>query len=206
VWLTRARARLASGRRPFGPTMPLAKAVLEAQRRLPSRLRRSPSGRPREAMLRLLRGQQNFPAIGGSIPAAWHGLELTQPFHDKRVVEFGLAIPEDLYLKEGKERWLARTALADLYPLEFQERMPGNDGLGPDFLTMARRIGPKVLAELDRMENAGKLSRHFDFPRMRKMLAGGTRGGDLGDQIAARQALLAFLRARYIEWFTGQNA
>ena len=111
---------------------------------------------PRDVMLYPLRRLQNLPAIGGSIPAAWHGLELTQPFHDKRVVEFGLAIPEDLHLKDGKERWLARTALADLYPPEFQTRMPGNDGPGPDFLMMAKRVEPLVLAEIDRMERAAE--------------------------------------------------
>jgi asparagine synthase (glutamine-hydrolysing) len=206
LWLTRARSRLESGRRPFGPTVPLAEAVRRAPRRLPSSQRHNPIGDPRKSMLSSLRRQQNFPAVGYSVPAASHGLEFTEPFHDKRVVEFGLAIPEDLYLKDGKQRWLARTALADLYPPEFQNRLPGNDGLAPDFLEMATRVEPKVLAEIDRMEAAGKLSRHFDFPRMRKMLARRTADGDLGNQIAARQALIAFLRARYIEWFTGQNA
>ena len=206
AWLTRARARRAAGLRLFGPTVPLAKAVLKAQRRTPSRLRSNPLRDPRAAMQQILRGQQDYPAIGGSVPAAWHGLEFTQPFHDKRVVEFGLAIPEDLYLKEGKERWLARKALADLYPREFQERLPGNDGLGPDFLEMANRVEPKVLAEIDRMEQSGKLTRHFDFPRMRQMLTRRRRRGPGSGEQAARLALLAFLRARYIEWFTGQNA
>ena len=69
-----------------------------------------------------LRNQQNVPAQGFSIPAARHGLEFTQPFHDKRVVEFGLAIPEELYVKNGKTRYLARAALKDLYPPEYPDR------------------------------------------------------------------------------------
>src|SRR5581483_596571 len=113
---------------------------------------------------------QDSPAIGGSGPAAWHGLELTQPYQDKRVGELALAVPEGHFLKDGEERWLARTALADVYPPEFQERMPGNDDIGPDFLAMAKRVEPRVLAEIDRMEQAGKLGDYFDFPRMRRML------------------------------------
>jgi asparagine synthase (glutamine-hydrolysing) len=206
IWLTRARSRLASGRRPFGPTMPLAKALLRAPGRFRLSRRYNPIGDPRKAMLWALRGQQNLPSVGYAVPAASHGLEFTEPFHDKRVVELGLAIPEDLYLKEGKDRWLARAALSDLYPPEFQDRLPGNDGLGPDFLMMATRVEPKVLAEIDRMEQAGKLTPHFDFPQMRKMLTRRSSDGDFGSQIATRQALLAFLRARYIEWFTGHNA
>jgi asparagine synthase (glutamine-hydrolysing) len=206
-WLTRARTSRANGLRAFGPTAPLAKAVTRARRRAPSRLGNNPTRDPRETMLRALLGQQNAPATAGSIPAAWHGLEFTQPFHDKRVVEFGLAIPEDLYLKDGKERWLARTALADLYPPEFQDRMPGNDDLGPDFLAMAKRVEPRVLAEIDRMEQAGKLTQYFDFPRMRKMLTRrGLEDHNSGNEYDARQAQLAFLYARYIEWFGGDNA
>jgi asparagine synthase (glutamine-hydrolysing) len=205
-WLTQARERLASGRRPFGPTMPLAKAVLKAHRGRPARARGGLSGPPQDLMLWSLRRQQSFPAVGYSLPAASHGLEFTEPFHDKRVVELALAVPEDLFLKEGKERWLARAALADVYPKEFQDRLPGNDGMAPDFLEMATRAEPKVLAEIDRMERAGKLTSHFDFPRMRKMLTRRPVGTEAIQQIAVRQAILAFLRARYIEWFTGQNA
>jgi asparagine synthase (glutamine-hydrolysing) len=205
AWLRRARTNRANGLRLFGPTPPLANALTRPRSGM--RRRGSAMANPRENMLRVLRGQQDAPAVGGSTPAAWHGLEFTQPFHDKRVVEFGLAIPEDLYMKDGKERWLARTALAGLYPPEFQERMPGNDDLGPDFLAMAKRAEPRVLAEIDRMEKAGKLAAHFDFPQMRKMLSRRRlEDHNSGNEYDTRQAQLAFLYARYIEWFRGDNA
>jgi len=158
-------------------------------------------------MLEALHSQQNLAAQGYSVPAAAHGLEFTQPFHDKRVVEFGLAIPEDLYFKDGKDRHLARAALKDRYPPEFQDRPPGNDDLGPDFLMMAKRIEPRVLAEIERMEKAGKLSRYFDFPRMRAMLTRRTlQQHASGNEYDTRQALLSFIAARHLEWFKGGNA
>lgn len=160
----------------------------------------------RAGMLRALCSQQNAPAQGSSVSGAAHGLEFTQPFHDKRVVEFGLAISEELYVKNGKTRFLARAALKDLYPPEYQDRPPGNDDLGPDFLKMAKRIEPRVLAEIDRMEKAGKLSQYFDFPRMRAMLKRRTVDQHAsGNEYDTRQAQVAFLAARYIEWFRGDN-
>jgi asparagine synthase (glutamine-hydrolysing) len=157
-------------------------------------------------MLWALRAQQNFPAQGYSVPAATHGLKFTQPFHDKRVVEFGLAIPEELYFKDGKTRYLARVALKDLYPPEYQDRPTTTDGMLPDFLTMAKRIEPRVLAEIDRMEKAGYLSRYFDFPRMRRMLTRRTvEQHHSGAEFDTRQAHVAFLAARYIEWFRRDN-
>jgi asparagine synthase (glutamine-hydrolysing) len=190
----------------FGPTFPASRQAIAAWRKRKGRLRQWRATDPRAGMAQTLHGQQKASAQGYSIPAAAHGLEFTQPFHDKRVVEFGLAIPEDLWLKNGKTRHLARTALKDLYPPEFQDRPPGNDDMGPDFLMMAKRIEPRVLAEIDRMERAGTLSRYYDFPRMRAMLTRRTIVQHAsGNEYDTRQALLAFLGARYIEWFRGDN-
>jgi asparagine synthase (glutamine-hydrolysing) len=63
------------------------------------------------------------PGIG--MEAARHGLELTRPFHNKRVVELALPIPEELYVKNGRNRYLACVALKDIYPPEFQTRWSG---------------------------------------------------------------------------------
>ncbi len=190
-----------------GPTMPIGRdfARRTAARGVKPSDRSSLSMRAK--MERTLRRQQNFPMLGRSVAAAAHGLELTHPFHDKRVVELGLAIPEELYVKNGRERYLARVALKDLYPPEYQTRGPGNDDIAPDFLMMAKSVEPQVLAEIDRIEKAGKLSKYFDFPRMRRML---TRRRieqhASGNEYDTQQAMQGFLMARYIEWFRGDNA
>jgi asparagine synthase (glutamine-hydrolysing) len=190
----------------FGPTLPLSQEIL-CNRQAPPRDRWRSGDTQRVGMLRTLRGVQNAPAQAYSISGAPYGLEFTQPFHDKRVVEFGLAIPEELFVKNGKGRYLARAALKELYPPEYQDRLPDNDDLGPDFLMMAKRIEPRVLAEIDRMEKAGKLSKYFDFPRMRAMLIRRTVDQHAsGNEYDVRQGQLAFLAARYIEWFRGENA
>ncbi len=206
-WVTRLRTRRRHGLALFGPTLPLSQAVKATRNAKAGRgAGYRPSAPQSESMVRTLCSQQNFPAQGYSIAGAQHGLEFTQPFHDKRVVEFGLAIPEDLYVKDGKTRWLARRALKDLYPPEYQDRLPGNDDMGPDFLIQAKRVEPRVLAEIDRMEQAGYLNRYFDFPRMRAMLTRRTVDDhNSGSEFDTRQAQLAFIAARYIEWFRGNN-
>jgi len=200
--------RYRSGLRLFGPTMPVSRQVIQGRSPMArARHRWRPGESPRARIERALRAQQNFSAQGYSVPAAARGLEFTQPFHDKRVVEFGLAVPEELYVKNGRTRHLARVALKDLYPPEYQDRAPGNDDLGPDFLMMSKRIEPRVLAEIDRMEKSGRLSRYFDFPRMRAMLTRRTvEQHASGNEYDTRQAMLAFLTARYIEWFRRDNA
>jgi asparagine synthase (glutamine-hydrolysing) len=199
-------ARRRNGLALFGPTMPLSREVIEGRDKQPwIRWRFGQSARV--GMLAVLRRMQNAPAQSYSISGAQHGLEFTQPFHDKRVIELGLAIPDELFVKNGRTRYLARAALKDLYPPEFQDRLPGSDNLYPDFLAMAQRVEPRVLAEIDRMEKGGRLTRYFDFPRMRAMLTRRAAGAhDSGRELETGQALLAFVHARYIEWFRGDNA
>lgn len=143
------------------------------------------------------------PAAGGAIPAAAYGLDLTRPFHDKRVVELGLAIPEDLYVKNGLNRYLARRALADVYPPEFQTRGRANVGMLGDtpILDMA---APALLAEADRLAKTARFSAYFDFARARRILAEPDQCGPIAAKKAA--ALKALLTARFIEWFDRSNS
>lgn len=202
----RALARVGYGLKPFGPSMPLSTAVL---RRLAAQEREQTSAKPatmRESLLRGLNTVVGASAMGGAISAAHHGLEFTQPFHDKRVVELALAIPEDYFMKNGRERYLARLALKDFYPPEFQHTLSNQHDIGPDFLQMIKRIEPRLLSEIDRMEAGGKLDAYFDFPRMRRMLTRRTLDQHAsGNEFDTRQAALAFLWARYIEWFRRDN-
>jgi asparagine synthase (glutamine-hydrolysing) len=137
----------------------------------------------------------------GGMRPAWHGLELTQPYHDKRVVELSLAIPSHLLMKNGRDRYLARTALKDIYPPEFQQRGSENDDLVPDYLEMVDRVRPRVLAEIDRMQRDGHLARYFDFDLIRAMLTG--RNAQRKQPVAL--AIRSFLHACYVDWFQRDN-
>lgn len=198
--------RFRTGLRLSGATHPLSPQHLGSNGLLP-RTGRRPGESMHQGMARVLSVQQRNLAMPGALAAAAHGLELTQPFHDKRVVELGLAIPEDLFLKNGRTRHLARQALKDLYPPEFQDRPPGNDDTTPDFLAMVKRVEPRILAEIARMEKTERLAQHFDFPRMRRMLTRRTlERHATGTEVDTRQAVVAFLMARYLEWFRRDNA
>ncbi|HXC54202.1 MAG TPA: asparagine synthase-related protein [Rhizomicrobium sp.] len=140
---------------------------------------------------------------GMTVPAAAHGLEFTWPFHDKRVVEFGLAIPEDLYVKDGRNRYLACRALGDIYPPEFHDRGRENDGMTADFPTMLEDAAPALRAELARMEANGRLASFLDFSAARRLLF--DRGGQAARWAEQARALRGILIARYVEWFERGN-
>ncbi|HZZ87807.1 MAG TPA: asparagine synthase-related protein [Caulobacteraceae bacterium] len=162
--------------------------------------------RPRENLRRALRRMQNQSVLAGTF-AAQHGLKFTQPFHDKRVVELALAIPEDLYFRNGRSRYLARTALADVLPADFQTRSWRNIPRIPDLLEIARAQEPKMLAEIDRLQAVPKLAMYFDFARMRRMVV--QTPADRRNAWAAgrvRSGMRALAWAIHLDWLMQDNA
>lgn len=137
---------------------------------------------------------------------ARHGLVLSRPFHDKRVMELALAIPEDLYLKNGRSRYLACRALADLYPPEYQTRNRKNDDEIPDFQRIISSIKPQLLADIDRLEQREQLKAMIDFAKVRALLD--VRGPDdhnSGWEQETQLAMEGYMAARLIDAFRRRN-
>ena len=138
--------------------------------------------------------------------ASQQGLEYVQPFHDKRVVELGLAIPPTLIVRGGRNRYLARRALGDRYPPELRVRPDGNDLRTPDVIDLAKRAQGQVLAEIERMETEPRLRQFFDFGKMRNLV-----NEAIADPTASsserhlRVGLRSFFMARFIEWVERDN-
>jgi asparagine synthase (glutamine-hydrolysing) len=114
VFVTRLRRRVMAGLPLAGPAALITRALTNLAHKGDGKSdtrRRRRGGEPAPQMADVLRRQQPGHAIGGALLAAAHGLEFTQPFHDKRVVELALAIPEKLHVRNGRDRNLARAAL-----------------------------------------------------------------------------------------------
>ncbi|MCA1199567.1 hypothetical protein K9B35_16485 [Sphingomonas sp. R647] len=143
---------------------------------------------------------------GSASGFARHGLTLSRPFHDRRVVELALAIPPDLQVRDGHTRHLARTALRDLYPAEFQIRGRANDDPFPDFQAAIDRIKPTLINDLERLQGSASLSAMIDFDRLRAMLTASGRGEHRsGWEQETHAAMNAYCVARYVEWFRREN-
>ncbi len=204
--------RLKHGKAPPWGAQPIAAdfahALLETGAIDPTGLYAAPRdiGGMRDRMHATLAKIRSGASPGGAAGAARNGLSLTRPFHDKRVVELALAIPEDLYVKNGRTRYLACMALNDVYPPEFQERSRLNDDQVPDFQAMAKRIEPEMLIELQRMETSTTLSRYVDFAKIRRLLtARGPDDHNSGWEQETHTAVRGLMLARYIEWFRRDN-
>lgn len=157
----------------------------------------------RDANLHLLRKVAASQPLHATLAAA-EGLELSRPFHDKRIVELGLAIPEALDFGNGLERYLARQAFADILPGQLVKRRPGNDAEQPDMFRMVKEGAPAALAEAHRLDRDGRLSRYLDLDRIGSMIADADehkRADHATIYVAARLTTLA----RFIGWFDSSN-
>ncbi|HUC62900.1 MAG TPA: asparagine synthase-related protein [Alphaproteobacteria bacterium] len=213
LWLRRAAARVRSTVAPFQawrkpPVAPaFAAEAVRSGAIDPSNLRTAiePYRSPRE---RLLRSVGNWagryrPPNDADLAAA-SGLDITRPFRDKRVVELGLSIPEDLYAKGGRQRYLACKALADIYPPEFQNRDLYQDTFDPDLLATLRASLPQVNADIARLKRNPNVARYIDFERVARILNRRQRGPEMAPLTLS--AWMAVATAKYIAWFRGENA
>jgi len=139
--------------------------------------------------------------------AAAHGLDFTRPFHDIRIVELALAIPEHLQLRDGRERWLARTALADCLPPGLIARQPGNTPERPGQEAMFAHSIPTALAELEADWLGSPAARYVDLEKLRAAVAEGETS-PLGwrNPESTFGAANAMVIARFVNWFSRGNS
>jgi asparagine synthase (glutamine-hydrolysing) len=138
--------------------------------------------------------------------AAAHGLDFTRPFHDIRIVELALAIPEHLQFRDGRERWLARTAFADCLPPSLITRQPGNTPERPGQEAMFAQSLPEALAVLERDWPDSPAARYVEISKLRAALAEG-ESGPLGwrNPESTFGATNAMIVARFVNWFYRGN-
>lgn len=98
---------------------------------------------------------------------ALFGIERRQPFLDRRLVEFCLALPAQQRMRDGWTRFVARRALAKVLPVEVAGRMSKADH-SPNFnrglLTADRDILEDVVLKMPR-----RLSEYVDSDALREI-------------------------------------
>ena len=149
--------------------------------------------------------QASSGAIGSNYGATTPDLDLTRPFHDKRVVELAFALPDHLLFRDGRERWLARTAFADLLPAALIRRGPGNDPEEPDRLAMNAAAAPAMLAALRDLEQDDAVARYIDVAALAAMVGRSASGERKSERIRLNFAMAGLTRARFLAWLDRSN-
>lgn len=97
------------------------------------------------------------------------GIAIRDPFADRRLLEFALAVPEPLYRRNGVPRSFARAVFADRLPREIlQEPQRGANHLA--WFRTLDRTRPQIAADIERMQTSATARRLLDLPRLKRLL------------------------------------
>jgi asparagine synthase (glutamine-hydrolysing) len=100
---------------------------------------------------------------------AGFGVDLRVPSFDRRVAEFCLGIPEDQYLRGGRERWLIRRAMKGRLP----DAVLDNNRRGvqaADWYSRLTRERNQILKEVNRLAANTDVASIVDLQRLRGIL------------------------------------
>jgi asparagine synthase (glutamine-hydrolysing) len=113
-------------------------------------------------------GRIDFGNYQKGMVAGW-GIDFRDPTADQRLIEFCLRVPEKIFLLGGRERGLARAAMADRLPPEIASlRLKGYQGA--DWYEGVAAGRPQLEAELARMSGNPGSAAALDIERMRGLL------------------------------------
>lgn len=91
------------------------------------------------------------------------------PFSDRRLLEFALAVPEPLYRRNGVPRSFARAVFADRLPREIlDEARTGANQRG--WFRNVSRLRPQLADDLERIAASPGASRLLDIPRLKRLM------------------------------------
>ena len=136
-----------------------------------------------------------------------HGIEVRQPFGNRRFIGLCAGLPDDVFLRDGERRWLPRQIGRDLLPEKIRtEWRTGNDSA--DWPMHFRRYRNGMLDELGRLESSGRFEDIFDFPRLRRYLEdwdGTNAPGDYSEERIAAGLGRAIKLSRFVNHVEGRN-
>jgi asparagine synthase (glutamine-hydrolysing) len=153
------------------------------------------------ALRRVDPGNYNKGVLGG-----WH-IDSRDPTADVRLLEFCLAVPTEQFLSEGKQRALARRALADRVPkLVLDEPRKGLQAA--DWHEQLTAVRDRIKVEIDRLDTCASASKMLDLPRLRRLVETWPSGGWERDEVSVpyRLALLRGISTgHFLRRATGDN-
>lgn len=136
------------------------------------------------------------------------GCDARDPLGDRRLVEFCLALPDEIWQRSGQPRSFAREVLRDRLPSDVVDNHKRGYQNG-DWFHRLSLLRPAFMAELERLEASPAVQHMIDLPRIRAVAENWPADADAA---MARDAemLDIFGRGihygRFIRWVEGSNS
>ncbi|HEX6741180.1 MAG TPA: asparagine synthase-related protein [Sphingomicrobium sp.] len=213
VW--RAARRVAKPKhRPFldmmQPLAPRYRVASGAERRLKQSgvfiERYQPRSRRHAQKMLFINGDADSPEIYQAFEQMY-GVALRDPMAYRPFVEFCFGLPTEMFMRDGRMRWLAKEMAKGVMPEE-QRTNRLNGRWDADWHVRLGRRRADFLAELDRLERDERMAAMFDLARLRRALEDWPAETEIdAQQYYVREFAVprGLLTARFINYVEGRN-
>ncbi|MDR3514465.1 MAG: asparagine synthetase B family protein [Azospirillaceae bacterium] len=183
-------------------------AVIERLRQRGNSARFAFRGDSRQLRLHGLRRNRFWSADQLSVLRSLYGLQESMPLADPRLIDFCLAIPEDQFLRDGTDRYLARRLLraAGVPAVITENRQRGYQH--PEWFAHMSRIQPSLPAQIDRIRRSPTARRLIDLDRLDHIVAHWPRDAAEAERRKGEVRTLlngALSAGTFIAWAEGTN-
>jgi len=100
---------------------------------------------------------------------AEYGIDMRAPAFDQRLVELCIGIPDDQYLRKGRQRWLITRAMQGRLP-DIVLSNTRRGAQAADWFARLTRERKQIAAELNRLTGNPEVSSIIDLPRLIEVL------------------------------------
>ncbi len=102
--------------------------------------------------------------------SALYGMEIRDPFSDRRLIEWCLGVPEDQFHRNGQGRWLIKRLMKGVLPdcVLFKSKNVGRQM--SDWHVRLTRELPRMRADLKQLAHDPDIARMIDIPRLEALL------------------------------------
>jgi asparagine synthase (glutamine-hydrolysing) len=128
-----------------------------------------PSRRRKHRRLNLCLGLHEDAEMLAKIRAGF-SLDLRMPAYDRRIVEFCIGIPEDQFLRHGRDRWLIRRAMEGRLP-ECVLNQKKSGAQAADWYRRLTRSRTAIIEDVNRLAENPDVGSILDMERLRTILA-----------------------------------
>lgn len=101
---------------------------------------------------------------------AMYGIELRDPFADRRLIEWSIGIPEDQFRHHGQKRWLIKRMMQGKLPNKVLHKPKDIGRQMPDWHLRISRDLPRIREELEHYKQDQDIAMILNIPKLQKLI------------------------------------
>lgn len=131
-----------------------------------------------------------------------HGIVTRDPTNDKRVIEFCISLPDEQYVRYGKERFLIRRAMKNILPDKIRLNYEKRGRQSADWVQRLQPYWQTIYNKLEKTLKDDSISNYIDIDKVKKQLE--SVGNCINEESAqnVRMLLVTFIFSQFINEYS----